>query len=71
MENIEKMIEIHKLYYELLSIPELKYFDTNSEELLDDKLEVLKALKAGKQIKDIPKFYAVLELMPKTGTWDL
>lgn len=71
MSDIEKVLEIHELLCDLRGVPELKFFDINSEELLDDKLEVLRALKAGKQIKDIPKFYDVLELMPKDGMWDL
>ena len=43
--------------------------------LLDEKIEVLTALKDGKQIADIPNFYDILELYPKgddgTSThWD-
>ena len=48
----------------------MKYFDLDSEEMLDEKIEVLEALKAGKKIKDIPEFYDILELMPKEGIWD-
>jgi hypothetical protein len=39
--------------------------------LLDEKIEVLTALKEGKHISDIPNFYDILELYPKKGThWD-
>lgn len=50
--------------------PELKFLDLDSEEMLDEKIEVLEALKAGKTIKEIPGFYDILELMPKEGIWD-
>lgn len=46
------------------------YFDTESEKMLDEKIEVLTALKEGKPIAEIPKFYDILELMPKDGIWD-
>lgn len=52
-----------------LCVPELKYFDMESDKLLDEKIEVLQALKDGKQINEIPKFYEVLELLPKE-MWD-
>ena len=48
-----------------------KYFDVESDKMLDEKIEVLTALKEGKPIKDIPKYYDILELMPKNGEiWD-
>lgn len=50
--------------------PEMKYFDINSNRFLDEKIEVLEALKSGKTISEIPKFYDILELMPKEGIWD-
>lgn len=70
MSKEEKLIQVHELYIEVFTIPELKYFDTESEELLDEKIEVLTALKEGKTISEIPNFYDVLELMPKEGMWD-
>lgn len=48
----------------------MQFFDTESEKLLDEKIEVLEAIKEGKSISEIPKFYDVLELMPKEGIWD-
>lgn len=47
-----------------------RYFDIDSNELLDEKIEVLKALKKGKQIKDIPNYYDILEKLPENGVWD-
>lgn len=70
MSDREKLIKIHELLCDLLQVPELRYFDANSEELLDEKIEVLEALKAGKQIKDIPGFYDVLELIPKAAVFE-
>jgi len=48
-----------------------KFFDTDSNELLDEKIEVLTALKEGKVIADIPNYYDVLELYPGNKVhWD-
>lgn len=68
-ERIMKKERIRDLLPEVYQ-PELKFFDLDSNEKLDEKLEVLEALKAGKSIGEIPKFYDVLELMPKDGIWD-
>ncbi len=62
----EKQMEIMELLPYLAEVPMLtKFFDEESEKLLDEKIEVLKAIKAGKHIDEIPNFYDVLELMPK------
>ncbi len=68
-ERIMKKEKIRDLLCEVYQ-PELQFFDRDSEERLDEKLEVLEALKAGKEIGQIPNFYDVLELMPKDGMWD-
>lgn len=70
-EKVEKMLKVEDLFADIysLGIPELKFFDIDSEELLDEKIEVFEALKKGKQIKDIPNFYKVLEKMPE-NMWD-
>lgn len=47
-----------------------QFFDDESNEMLDDKIEVLTALTEGKTIAEIPKFYDVLELYPKDEIWD-
>lgn len=68
---IEKQMAIIELFPYLLEFPMLvKFFDVESEKLLDEKIEVLEAIKAGKKISEIPKFYDIFELMPKEGIWD-
>lgn len=47
-----------------------RYFDIDSDELLDEKIEVLTDLKSGKTIDEIPKYYDILELLPQEGIWD-
>lgn len=59
-EKIEKHILINDLFIYAVGI----------NEMLDEKIEVLEAIKAGRNISEIPKFYDVLELMPKEGIWD-
>lgn len=72
MTNVEKQIKIMDLLLSVTgeSYEVDNYFDTESEKMLDEKIEVLTALKEGKPIAEIPKFYDVLELMPKDGIWD-
>lgn len=73
MTKIEKEIKIMNLLTQVagLNYEIDNYFDTESDKMLDDKIEVLTALKNGKTIGEIPKFYKILELMPKNGDiWD-
>ena len=68
---IEKHMKINELYPYLAEVPTLmKYFDSESDKMLDEKIQVLEALKEGKNIKDIPHFYEVFELLPEEGIWD-
>lgn len=71
-ELIEKGVKMRELFFEVDFPPMLtQFFDLDSDRLLDEKIEVLTALKEGKQISDIPNFYTILELYPKDGThWD-
>lgn len=70
IEIIQKKERIRDLLIDVYE-PELKFFDLESDKMLDEKIEVLEALKAGKPIADIPNFYKVLELMPEAGQmWD-
>ncbi len=67
---IEKKEQIFDL---LMSVDDdliRRYFDPDSNELLDEKIEVLTSLKEGKTISEIPKYYDILELLPKEGVWD-
>lgn len=64
-------MKIMKLLGYAIGIPEMVYFDVDSEELLDEKIEVLEQIKDGKKIQDIPHFYEVLEKLPGKGSlWD-
>ena len=69
-ELIQKKERILKLLFDVNCYEVDKFFDIESELLLDEKIEVLEALKAGKTIGEIPNFYNILELMPKDGIWD-
>ena len=69
---IEKYVKVLKLFFEVDFPPMMiQFFDLDSDKLLDEKIEVLTALKEGKQISEIPNFYDILELYPKDGEhWD-
>ena len=67
---IEKHLKINELLPYALGLNEMKFFDSDSDKPLDEKIEVLEAIQGGKSISEIPKFYDVLELMPKEGIWD-
>lgn len=69
---VEKKMKIIDLLFAVtgLSYEVDTYFDVESDKMLDEKIEVLTALKNGKSISEIPKFYDVLELMPKDDMWD-
>ncbi len=68
---IEKHLKIDELFPYLSEVPMLiGYFDDESDEMLDEKIQVLEALKDGKNISEIPNFYDVFELLPKEGLWD-
>lgn len=69
-EIIEKQVKIGELFKYAVGMPEMKYFNLDSDELLDEKIEVLTALKEGKTIEEIPNFYRVLENLPEEGIWD-
>lgn len=66
----EKIERIRELLTNVNDPVFLQFFDIESDELLDEKIEVLEALVAGKAPIEIGKYYDVLELMPKEGIWD-
>ena len=69
----DKMIQVMELHAEVMYIDELvaKFFDLDSEEQLDLKIEVLTKLKNGVPPGDIPEYYSILELYPADGEmWD-
>ena len=67
---------MNKKYMEAMQVidylpPNLvQFFDMESEELLDEKIAVRDALKAGTPIEEILDFYAILENYPHDGTED-
>lgn len=71
-QNFEKKVKVLDLLLETAGMSNEvdQFFDENSDKMLDEKIEVLTALKEGKPIAEIPKFYDVLELMPKNEMWD-
>lgn len=70
MNDLEKKAEIMDLLMEVDDQLISKFFDVDSNDLLDEKLEVLKAIKDGKAPGDIEKYYEVLELYPEDEMWD-
>lgn len=68
---IEKEMKIRELFIQVDNLLVRKFLDVNSSKLLDEKIEVLTALKNGKVPGEIPNFYSILELMPGEGVmWD-
>ena len=72
LELIQKKVKVNDLWSKVDFPPMLEqFFDLDSDELLDEKITVLIALKEGKTVDEIPGFYDVLELYPGDGThWD-
>lgn len=68
-EIMEKQVQIMDLLPYAIGIPEMKYFNLDSDKLLDEKIEVLTQIKEGKTIGEIPNFYKVLEDLPD-NMWD-
>ena len=65
------MVKIFDLYTKFDNMLVDKFFDFESEEMLDEKVEVFTALAEGKKESEIPNFYKVLELYPQDGQiWD-
>lgn len=67
--TIEKIRLISSLYMKSFNNLIVRFFDFDSLELLDEKIEVLTALSDGKPPKDIPTFRKILELYPEAGVW--
>ncbi len=53
------------LRYEVDDLLVHRFFNDNSFDMLDDKIEVLEALKAGTPEDEIPKYYDILEDYPQ------
>lgn len=63
-------MKVHQLLTEVDDVLVDRFFDTDSEKLLDEKIEVLTALKNGKKPEEIPKYYSVLEKFIPDQHWD-
>ena len=70
LKNMEKKIEIMNLLIEVDDELANKFLDVDSDKLLDEKIDVLRALKDGKKPEEIEKYYDVLELYPEGEMWD-
>lgn len=71
MNNNEKHLKIMELLEGVYDILIDKFFDLDSDKMLDEKIEVLTALKEGKTPAEIPNYYKILELYPKDEEiWD-
>lgn len=66
----EKLMKVHQLLTEVDDVLVDRFFDTDSEKLLDEKIEVLTALKNGKKPEEIPKYYSILEKFTPDQHWD-
>lgn len=69
MSNEDKKIKIMMLLSEIYEPMLVRFFDMDSDKMLDLKISVLTDLKNGKSIADIPNFYDILELYP-ADMWD-
>lgn len=69
-EYVEKTEKIFELFLQCDDELIQRFFDLGSDEMLDEKIEVLTALVNGVAPADIPHYYDVLEKMPKEGIWD-
>lgn len=69
-EAEKKKLKVMDLLFAVDDLLVKQFFDVDSDKLLDEKIEVLSALKKGVAPADIPKYYDVLELYPKDEMWD-
>ena len=70
-EIVSKQAIIDDLIFECSDRLVHEFFDYESDEKLDDKIDVLRKLNAGVKPEDIPNYYDVLEKYPKNGeAWD-
>ena len=70
MDQEKKLMKVHQLLTEVSDVLVDRFFDLDSENLLDEKIEVLTALKNAKKPEEIPKYYAILEKFTPDQHWD-
>ena len=72
MAELKKFDELMMLYAQCDDPMVDRYFDIDSNKMIDEKIEVLKALNAGKATGEIPNFEKILELKPDDEShWDI
>jgi len=71
MDETEKQITIIRLLNEVeVPDPLMNYFDYDSTDLLDLKIDVLEKMRGGTSIDDIDGGYRIFELLPIGQHWD-
>lgn len=70
MDQEKKLMKVHQLLTEVSDVLVDRFFDLDSENLLDEKIEVLTALKNGKKPDQIPYYYSILENFNPDQHWD-
>lgn len=65
----DKKGEIIKLLMQINDPVLLEFFDIDSDEMLDEKIDILQRCANGENIMEIGLH--ILEKMPKDGTWDM
>ena len=66
-----KMVQIRELLEDITDILVSKFFDLDSEELLDLKISVLTLLKNGVPAQDSAEYDSILQLYPADDAmWD-
>ena len=67
----EKKMKVVELFFKVYNPLLANFFDLESDEMLEEKIEVLTELVSGKTISEIPNFYGILERYPKDEEiWD-
>lgn len=70
-ELIEKKLKINQLLTEVNDRLVDKFFDEDSNEFLDEKIDVLTKLSKGIPPSEIDNYYKILELYPQDNIiWD-
>lgn len=67
---VEKKDKINELLISSGDYIFQRFFDLESDEMLDEKFDVLTKLNNGVVPADIPNYYDVLENYPKNKMWD-
>lgn len=69
-EIIEKKEKIYQLLFNVDDELVIRFFDENSNKMLDEKIDVLTRLVNGEKPEDIPNYYDILESYDPNAFWD-